>query len=802
MIRAADVRFAVRSVVQRPVLAATVAGALGIALAFNVASASVLTALLQHPFAYPDLDRLVLVRDARPRDGVHQGRAVAAADFLDLRRSVTAFDAAAAFRPSPAVVTSAAADPESVEATAVTANFFSMLGVSPILGGLWPPDADRAGEDRVVVISRRLWQSRFGGDASAVGREVGINGRAATVVAVIRDSDCYPPGVDVWIPLVLSAADERERDAQRLNALARLAPGTSIARARDEVGAFARRLAAAHPLTNAARGFDLLPLRREQYEFTAPLFGLVEAAAMLLLLLAAINATTVLAARLMDRAGELSIRSMLGASRADLSRLVMLESAILTAAAAAVGVAAAVPALGAIRASLPEGIARWVNGWSAMHIDRGALAIAFAIVLVTGIAVAGALASSTSAVLSPDAASGRATARRTAARRAIIATEIALAAGLLLCAFVVLQGLGRQMTTFAALAPDRLLRFTLTLPSWRYPDDLRLRAFHERLLADLTALPGVDAAAFVRNEPASNVPNPVVAFERRDAVSRSPAERPRADVQVVSPSAFAVLRLRILRGRGFLATDTADRARVAVLSDDAVRRFWADRDPIGTTIDVPPDPRPARIVGIVGDLRLNWYDPEPRPVIYLADAQAPARSTSVLVRTSIDPIAVSRQVRGAVAALDRLQPIAGLEPLATTVADSLSPVRVIDRLLLAGAAAAALLAMIGVFGILAQSVSQRLREFGVRFALGATPWSIARMVLVDAAATAGAGLVAGLGVAIAGVRAAGASLLGLADVNGAVVLAASAAIAALMLAAALVPARRASRVDVATLLRL
>ena len=798
----ADVRFAIRSLLQRPILTAAVAGALGMALAFNVASASVLTALLQHPFAYPELDRIVLVRDARPRDGVHQGRAISAADFLDLQRSVQAFDAVSAFRPSPMVVTSAAADPESVEAAAVTANFFTMLGVSPMLGRLWPPDADRAGHDRVVVVSRRLWQSRFGGDPSVVGREVGINGRSATLVAVIRDSDCYPPGLDVWMPLVMTPDEQRERAAQRLTGIARLSSGISIARARAEVDAFARQLAAAHPLTNEDRGFELLPLRREQYEFTAPLFGLVQAAAVLLLLLAAINATTVLVARLMDRAGELSIRSMLGASRADLSSLVMWETAILTAAAAIVGLVAAVPALDVIRASLPEGIARWVNGWSAMRVDRAAVAIAIGLAALTGFAIAGVLASSVSALVTRGASLERVTVRRTAMRRAIIATEIALAAGLLLCAFVVLQGLGRQMTTFAALAPDRLLRFTLTLPPWRYPDDPNVVAFHERALEDLAALPGVAAVALVRNEPASNVPNPVVPFHRQDAPSRSPGEWPRTDVQVVSPSAFDVLRLPILSGRGFSATDAPRAARVAVVSKDAVRRFWADRDPIGTIIDIAQDSSPARIVGVVGDLTLNWYDPEPRPVIYLVDAQSPARTTSVLLRTRIDPIVVSRQARDAIARLDRLQPIAGLEPLSASIADSLSPVRVIDRLLLAGAAAAALLAMIGVFGVLAQSVAQRLREFGVRFALGATPASIARIVLADAVVTAGVGLAAGLGVALAAVRLAQASLLGLADLNGSVVLAVVAAIFLLMLGAALVPARRASRVDVATLLRL
>ena len=346
----------------------------------------------------------MLVRDARPREGVHQGRAIAAADFFDLQRSVTAFESLAAFRPTPLVITSAGQDPEYVEATAVSADFFSMLGVVPKLGQLWPSDADQPGHDGVVLLSHRLWQSRFGGDRLVVGRQVSLNGRPATVVGIVSDAECYPAGVDVWVPLVLAAAEQVERSAQRLNALGRLAHGVSIDVARAQLGSAANHLATLYPLTNRGRAFDLLPLRQEQYELTAALFGFVQVAALLVLALAIVNVTNVLIARTLDRAPELAIRSMLGASRREVSGLILTETTMLTVIATAIGVAAASPSLTAIRASLPQGIARWVNGWSAMHIDGVALAVSAVLSVVMMLTIGGVAAPRSDRVRAPRSA--------------------------------------------------------------------------------------------------------------------------------------------------------------------------------------------------------------------------------------------------------------------------------------------------------------------------------------------------------------------------------------------------------------
>ena len=700
------------------------------------------------------------------------------------------------------MITSAGAEPERVQSIAVTANFFATLGVTPILGGPFPLDSDTAGRDTVVILSRRLWSSRFGADPSLIGRDIGLNGRATTVVGVIRDEDCYPPGIDAWIPLVFSPSDAGERAAQRVSAMGRLADGATPADGAGQLTALAQTLATRYPATNRGRGFELMPLQREQDQFTAPLFLFVLAAAGLVLVLATINVTNLLVARSLDRRDELAVRAMLGASRRQIAGVAIAEVLVLCAIATGCGLFAAGGMLNAIRASLPEGIARWIAGWSSLRVDAAAVASGIGVGALVAIAVSIAVGVTGMRVAREWSGGARVVRRTTWARRVVVAGEVSLAAALLLGASVMVAGFNRIAAAFEHLAPSQLLKFTLTLPEGRYPDAVRIAAFHTTLLDRLRALPGVERVALIRNEPGSNVPNPIVTLQRDDVGTLQPSDLPRADVEVVSPAAFDTLGLDVVDGRALNDGDGADAARVAVVSHAAARRFWPDRNPIGTTIRLGTDTRPIRVVGVVTDFILNWYDPEMRPVIFLPDAQSPARTASVLVRTRGDPMWLARPVRMAVSQLDDRQPLTELEPLSKTIADSLSPLRIIERLLVTGAAIAAALAALGIYGALAHWVGARKRELGVRFALGATRAAIARLVLREALLTASGGIAAGIALALALVRVADRVLLGVPtlDLGTAVIVAACAA--ALTIAGALGPARRAARVDVAELLRL
>jgi predicted permease len=794
-------RHIVRSLSRQPAWSATIVATLAAALAFMIASVAILDQLLFHPYPYPRLRQLLLVRDSRPREGAHQGRSVAVADFLDAQRSVPAFTALAGWHPQPLVVTSAGAEPERIEAAAVTANFFTTLGVVPVLGHPFAADADKAGRDTVVLLSRRLWNARFGADPSVVGREIGLNGRSTTIIGIVRDKDCYPPGVDAWVPLVFSAADAEDRAAQPVAAIGRLDGSATDADASGQLASLAHALAVRYPKTSTGRGFDVVPLLREQYEFTAPLFLFVLAAALLVLALAVVNVTNLLVARTLDRRRELAVRAMLGAGSVRVAGAAVGEVLLLVTAAIVASTFGARGLVDAIRASLPEGIARWIAGWSSLRLDARALAAGCAVGLLVATALCAAVAIASLGAARAGVTGLRVTRRSSLGRRILVAAEMGLAAALLVGAAVMVAGFSRISAAYETMAPSRVLRFTLTLPENRYPDSTRIALFHDALLDRIRGLPGVENVALIRNEPASNVPNPILAFDREDRPALQPGDMSKADVEVVSPSVFETLRLAVLAGRSLTIADGVDSSRVAVISQTAAKQLWPDRNPVGTTIRFERAPRPVRIVGVVADLTLNWYDPQPRPTIFLPDAQSPARTTSVIVRTHEDPMSLARAVRAAVARLDDRQPVSGVEPLSTTIADSLSPVRIIEHLLLVGAAVAAALAAIGIYGVFAQWVASRQRELGVRFALGATRRVIAWLVLRDALTTASIGLVAGVASAALAVRLAAGTLLGVPSLSVASGLGVTACAVALALAGSLGPARRAARVDVADLLR-
>ena len=794
-------RHALKSLTRQPGWSVAIVGTLAVALAFVIASAAILDRLLLYPYAYPRLPQLLLVRDSRPREGAHQSRSIAVGDFLDAQRSIPAFTALTAWRPEPLVVTGAGAEPERIEGAAVTANFLTTLGVVPMLGRPFATDADRAGRDAVVLLSRRLWTARFGADPTAVGRDILLNGRSTTIIGIVRDEDCYPPGIDAWVPLVFSPAEVEERVAQRVAAIGRLGKSATEADAAGQLASLSHVLAARHPRTNRGRGFDVLPLLREQYEFTAPLFLFVLAAALLVLILATVNVTNLLVARTLDRRRELAVRAMLGARNSRVAGVAVTEGLMLVTAAIASSTLLARAVLDAIRASLPEGIARWIAGWSSLRIDVTSVAAGCAAGLLVAVALSGAVAMASLRASRDFNGGARVTRRSTSGRRVLVAAEVSLAAALLLGAAVMVAGFSRIAAAFETMGPSRVLRFRLTLPESRYPDSARMASFHEALLDRVRALPDVENAALIRNEPASNVPNPYLAFNREDRPAPQPSDMPRADVEVVSPSLFETLRLGVLTGRPLTSGDGIDSARVAVISHTAAKRFWQDRPPVGTTIRLEGVPRPVRIVGVVADLTLNWYDPQPRPTIFLPDAQAPARTTSVLVRTRTGPMSLARPIRSALATLDDRQPVSELEPLSTTIADSLSPIRVIERLLLVGAVIAAGLAALGIYGVFAHWVASRQRELGVRFALGATRPGMAWLVLRDALVTAGCGLAAGIASAAAAVRLAAGALLGVPSLSIGTVVVVTACAITLTIAGSLAPARRAARVDVADLLR-
>jgi putative ABC transport system permease protein len=804
-------RHAVRTLIKQPAPTLLAVAMLAVGLAFNVASTSLLSALLRRPYPFPAIDELVIIRDRRPLDGVHQRRPIASGDYVDLRREARAFSAMAGYRPVTVVV-GGPGEPAAVQGAAVAANFFELLGVRTSLGRGFAAHEDQPGTDAVVLFTRRFWQAHFGADPHIIGREIPVNGRTTTVIGIVPDEQAYPAGINAWVPLVLSAQEREERTIQRVTGIARMkvnGAGVSSAVAADDLLRVAGDLAARYPATNRGRAFDLQLLRREQYEFTAPLFLLLQAAATLVLSLAIANVANLFVARTLDRRHELAIRAALGGSRRHVFALLLTEAVITAGLSGVLAAPIAFWLIRMIRAAVPADIAKWIAGWNSIAMDGPTMIAAVLLTCATGAmlgVVTGLRATSVAAASSPHGA-GRAIVPGTGwPRRLLVAGQLAIAVLLLVTAAVTLQGFRRLAAAFEQLRPASLAAFTLALPAWRYPDDGRIVEFHDRLLAGLRESTAVESAGLIRNAPASNVPSPTILVAVIGRPSTSPSDALSADLQIVTGDTFRTLAVDIVAGRALSSRDGPDAPRVAVVSRAMARRVWPGSDPrtaVGAVIKLGLDPAVPGItvVGVAADLRLNWYDPEPRSVIYLPDAQSPARQATVLIRTTTNPHALAGAVRALLRRLDPLQPVTPVRPLTQEIDESIAPVRMIGLLLVGMSAVAILLAAAGIYAVLAQWVAARRMELGLRLALGADAASLRQMILRETIMMALAGVGAGAPLAVLATAAAGTAALGLRSADPATIAVVAAFAFAVAVASSAIPAARAAATDPARLLR-
>jgi predicted permease len=506
----------------------------------------------------------------------------------------------------------------------------------------------------------------------------------------------------------------------------------------------------------------------------------------------------------MDRRRETAMRLALGASSSRVLAGAIMESTALAVPACLLGLAIARAMMPAIHFALPEGIARWIAGWYSIAIDPAVVAVAVLLAAVSAVTLGwlvGAQALRSGMVDILRDAGRSASGRMTWSRRGLIGVQIVFATVLLIAAAAALSGFRRQSRAFDSITPDSLLMFRVALPAGRYSSDLDVVQFQDRLLSDTRALPGVSSAGLIRNEPASNVASPLAPFAVEGRPPVTAGEPVRADVQVVSPQALPILHVSVRSGRGLLDSDDRGRPMVALVSLSCAERFWPGSDPVGARIRIGNQTGWTTVVGVVDDVKINWYDPAPRPTIFLPHAQAPSRAMAVIVRASHDPLALAAPIRDVGHRLDPLQPLGEMRRMSSVIGESVSPVRVVGLLLMASGALAILFAATGVYGILAQWVSARRWEFGIRLALGASPGRIGAMVLRETCLMATVGVGLALPVGLGALVILRAQLLGIAEADPGLAAAIGAAVIATALVASGAPAWRARQTDPATLLR-
>jgi putative ABC transport system permease protein len=767
--------------------------ALGIAALTTMGSS--IDALLLRPFPYDLEGRLVYLGTAVEGRGAASSP-TSAPDFLDLRERARTMEVAAYRNVG---VNLSGDPPEWLAARRVSANFFPMLGVPPTLGRGFLPEEESVGSPEVAILAYGLWERRFGGDPGVLGAAIEIDGVSATVVGVL------PPGFEfgfdspeLWLPLRLSAAESRS--PRNLAVMARVLGTLETARA--ELDELAAGLAAAYPATNAERSFRINGMREEL--FGGPTFqqGAVAATlgALFVLLIACVNVANLLLARGAGRAGEFALKRALGAGRERILVQLLVEAAVLALAGGILGTLLSVLGIRGLRLIIPPGLPRADSiGLDARALAFGAAISLGSILIFALLPALHTIRGSTRARLAGrGGGGGRHTGRL---RSTLVAAEVTLAVALLTTTALVLRSVRNLTSVDPGFEPAGAVSFALNFPGQRYGDEASLRETLRRIEAELAAVPGVARVGAGTGVPTRG--GRTLTY-RTEEEADSPDPR-RAYGNYWTPGYASALGLEMLAGRAFEPFDDERSSSLAVVSRPFAESAWPEEEALGRTLVI--DDRVVEVVGLVGDVREFGPAASAPAAIYLSMAQWPLESVGRTVRMvlragpSLDVDGLLAQVRAAVGRVDSGLAVADFNTLERLLRDSVEQFDALGRLLATLALIALLLATVGVYASMAYSVARRIPEIGVRMAMGADAASVRALVLKGAALVAAVGTLSGLVLALLAARGMSAFLFGVGSVDVAAFASVVGILAAVTLAAAWVPARRAASVDPVVALR-
>jgi putative ABC transport system permease protein len=794
-----DARHAVRSLLTHPGYLATAVLTLAVAIGCSTATFSVLHGVLLRPLPYQQPDRLVRLMERNlprfPQFSVSPGH------FLFWREHARAFEAMGAWTAQSVNLDAGDGEPVRVRADRVSAGLFPLLGVHPHIGrGLEP--ADEAGEQaRVALLSYDAWQRRFGGSQTVLGTTVRVDREPVTIVGVMPRGFEFPSaGNEMWVPMVLSAAERRAYGSHFLSAVGRLAPGVTLEQAAADMGEVSRRLAEHHP---ESAGWEVLLYDMQDHavrDLRQPLYVLFGAVA-LVLLIACANVANLLLARGASRQRELAIRSAIGATRGRLVRYLLIEQALLAGTSALAGVLIAAWLLRLMLALAPSVFPVHAS----IELDRQVLAFAVGLGLLTPLvfgllpAFHASRVEMRSLMAGGTRQGGSAPARRT--REALVVVEIALAMTLLVGAGLLIRSFATLVSQSPGFVSERAILAGVSLPPETYEAGEPRERFLATFLERVTALPSVAAAGLA-------MPMPMVSdFNSGYEIEGEPSpdgQHPLTLFYAVSPGYLQAMQIPLLRGRFLTDDDRSGGRRVIVINQAIADRHFAGGDPIGHRIRVGQGPFDWReIVGVVGNVKQQGLDEAPRPQVYESFRQHPYFSTfSLVVRAHhADPARVVPDVRSVLRGMDPELPLAGVRTLDQLVDSSVRPQRFSTMLIGTFGVVALLLAAVGLYGVLAYLVGQRRQELAIRVAHGATTSDILRLVVANGLTLAAAGV--GLGLAGAALlrRLLEGMLYGVSAADPVAYAIAAAVLTTAALAASLIPAWRAARVDPLTALR-
>lgn len=796
-----DLRYAARTLSQSLGFTWVVLAALALGIGATTAIFTVVNSILLEPLAFPDPGRLVALRDIRPDGKVNP--TVQTQNFLDWRTRNRSFERLAVFQPLPINLVSGAAGAEQVNGLRVSADFFPLLGVRPLLGRWLTPDDDLPGAPTRVILSFGFWQRRFGADPRIIGTRLSVFGTPGEVIGVMPSGFALP---NVTAELFVAAQIDpafAARDGRNFQALGRMRGGVQIEAARAEMRGLALQTAAERPAFNARWSATATPLLDDAVGDVRTSLLVLLGGVFFVLILCCVNVANLYLMRTHNRARELTLRHTLGASRVRILQQLLAESVLLTLSGGLLGIGFAYAGVRALLALLPANFP--LPRLAEIQVDGRVLLVCLGVSVIAGIAfgLAPALAADFRNPAHALRHSGRSIAgSRSVFGRVLVVAEMALA-------LVLVCGAGLMVRSFMELnrvnpgfRPERLLTLRMLLAPAKYGPDLNARAaVVDQMLAKIRALPPVRAAASIHFLPLSGIGSSSGVY-RADRPAPQPGSMPMAGYSVISDEYFHAMGIPLLAGREFDSRDRSGSKLVAVINRAAAQMLYPGENPIGKQLLVSwSGPPQAEVVGVSADSRFESLQAPSGAFIFLPNSQRPSLFTGLVVRTDGDPLLTATAVREAIRSIDPEQGVLETSTMEQRIADSVARPRLQTILLGAFGILALVLACIGIYGVLAYAVSQRFREMGVRIALGATPNTILREILSGGLGLAVLGLFIGVGVALALTRYLETLLYSVRPTDPVVFTLAVLTLLMVATIACYIPSRRAARVDPIVVLR-